>query len=217
MSQYALTLPLDPVFSADNFFISECNRTAWDTLQRWPNWGAHALILSGPAGSGKTHLAELWRARVGAACINAAALDARTAGSNGHWLVEDIEGLRDERLLLHLFNATREQGGGLLMTSAVPAAQLPFTLPDLTSRLLAAASASIAQPDDAVLAASFRKQFADRQMKVDEEVIAYIVPRIERSLGAVKTLVETLDRTTLETRKNLTIPFVKHILERGML
>ena len=163
MSQYTLSLALPPVFSEDNFFVSDCNRQAHGWIMRWPDWPAHALLLHGPEGSGKSHLAAIWAAR-----------------SKGN-VAEDIERLADERELLHLFNSTKENKQNLLLTASVPAPGLPFTLPDLTSRLLSIPSVAIGQPDDEVLAGAMRKQFADRQMKVDDDVIAYILPRMERS------------------------------------
>lgn len=196
MSQYALNITLPPVFSSDNFFVSSCNEEAHRWISAWPNWPAHALLLYGPAGSGKSHLAAIWAAR-----------------AKGNMLVEDIERITDARQLLHLFNFTKENKASLLFTSAVPAAQLPFTLPDLTSRLLAIPAVAIGQPDDAVLAAAMRKQFADRQMKVDDDVIAYILPRMERSLAKAKDLVELLDREALAGKKSITIPFVKSVME----
>jgi len=216
MSQYALNLKLPPVFSADNFFVSGCNKEAWQWIQAWPQWpktsGKHALILHGPSGSGKSHLGHIWAAHAHAITVNAENIEHATIES-GNWLIEDIDRIALERPLLHLFNYVMEQGGSMLMTSLLPAANLPFTLPDLTSRLLALPSVQIEQPDDDVLAGAMRKQFADRQMKVDDEVIGYIVPRMERSLAKAKELVELLDGKALAQSKSITIPFVRKILE----
>jgi len=205
MPQFTLPLTLPAVFSADNFFVSDANREAWQWINAWPEWPAHALILYGPPGCGKSHLATIWATK------SHATRDPNPA-ARGPRLIENIERLTDERALLHLFNATRENKDALLLTSSVAPAQLPFTLPDLTSRLLGLPHAAIAQPDDELLAAVLRKQFTDRQMKVEDGVIAYIVPRMERSLGEAKELVETLDKAALAERKNITIPFVKNLL-----
>lgn len=216
MSQYALSLSLPPVFSADNFFVSACNKEAWQWIQAWPDWphgqGKHALLLHGPSGSGKSHLGHIWAARAHAITVNAENIE-HAQPESGNWLVEDIERLTLERPLLHLFNYVMEQGGSMLMTSLHPAANLPFTLPDLTSRLLALPSAQIEQPDDDVLAGAIRKQFIDRQMKVDDEVIDYLLPRMERSLAKAKELVALLDHKALAQSKSITIPFVRKILE----
>lgn len=217
MPQYALSLSLPPLFSADNFIIGECNEEAWRWVNAWPNWSAsgpsHALLLTGPAGCGKSHLGQVWAQRAGALTLPASGLTGQEPGKS-NLLLEDIEQVKDQTHLLHLFNYTRENGHSLLMTSAHAPKALPFTLPDLTSRLLAVPAVAITEADDSVLAGAMRKQFSDRQMKVDDEVIAYTLPRIERSLGKIKELVEYLDSAALAERKNITIPFVKKILDQ---
>lgn len=207
MSQYALSLSLPPVFSADNFLVSGCNQEAWQWIERWPDWPA-PLLLHGPAGSGKSHLGHIWAAKASARLA-----DLTTSPEAGNWLLEDIERATDQRQLLHWLNYVREQGGNLLLTANAPAKQLPFTLPDLTSRLLALPQAGLDQPDDAVLTAAIAKQFADRQLKVETGVIAYLLPRMERSLAQAKLLVETLDAAALAEGRTVTIPFVKRTLE----
>ncbi len=217
MAQLPLSLNLPPVYSADNFFVSASNQEAYRWITIWPHWPDHAVLICGPKGCGKTHLGQLWAKQARAQSWPASGLDAMDpAAMRAHWLIEDIERTRDERLLLHLFNMTREQGFRLLLTSAVAPYHLPFTLPDLTSRLLAMPYATIVQPDDTVLAGAMRKQFADRQMKVADDVIAYALPRMERSLGKVRELVELVDKSALAERKNVTVPFIKRLLETGM-
>jgi len=213
MSQYALSLTLPPVFSVDNFIVSSCNHEAWEWIHTWPTWPAHALILYGPQGSGKTHLGHIWAQHAAAQVIAASALTGDEPGG-GHILVEDIEQVTNQTHLLHLFNYTRENGSYMLMTANTAPHSLPFTLPDLTSRLLSLPTAQIAQADDAVLAGAMRKQFNDRQMKIDDGVIDYILPRMERSLSRIKELVENLDSNALAERKNITVPFVKRMLEK---
>ncbi len=207
MSQYAFSLNLDPVFSADNFFISDSNREAHALVTRWPDWSAPALILYGESGAGKSHLAQLWAQKSGAALLEQPGAD-----SKSNALIENIERIEDERALLHLINSARENKHYLLLTAALPPKQLPFGLPDLTSRLLALPAVSISSPDDGVLAAAMRKQFSDRQLKVEEEVIAYLLPRMERSFSHIKETVEQLDGAALREQKNITIPFARRIL-----
>jgi chromosomal replication initiation ATPase DnaA len=211
MSQYALPINLPPVFSEDNFFISESNREAHRWITSWPDWPGHALLLTGGPGSGKTHLGHIWAGRSQAVIVDAAAPEPAD-----HLFVDNIERIGNERSLLHLINYSRENNYWLLLASALPAVQLPFRLPDLTSRLKALPVAAIAPPDDALLAGALRKQFSDRQLKVEEEVIAYITARIERSLASVKATVEKLDAEALAQRRSLTVPFVREALSYSL-
>lgn len=206
-SQYAFGLSFPAVFVEENFYVCDCNREAHQWVNAWPNWPSFALVLYGDAGSGKSHLGHIWAKKSGASTSGMP--DAKTHMGNA--LVEDIERISDERALLHLINKAKEQGDTLLLTSAMPPKQLPFTLPDLVSRLRALPTAGIAPPDEEALAAVMRKQFADRQMKVQDEVMAYLLPRMERSFAQVSALVESLDAQSLTQRKNLTIPFLKRL------
>lgn len=212
MSQYALSLPLPVSYSARHFFVSNCNREAWQWINAWPNWPGHALLLYGPPGSGKTHLAHIWTQQAQATRLDTAAVQSPPQTARPRWLIEDIETL-DQEALLHVFNTAREQGGSLLLTAGTNPQTLPFTLPDLTSRLAAITQTAIGQPDDEVLAGALRKQFADRQLQLGDEVVAYVLPRMERSFAKVKELVDRLDSQALAAHKNLTVPFVKQLLE----
>lgn len=211
MSQYTLALQLPTVFAEENFFISPSNFDAHQLVMSWPHWPSHALLLVGPAGSGKSHLAHIWAVKSGASFISASALDTMPELKTP-LLVEDIERLTSERALFHLFNYAKENNLSLLMTSALPAAQLPFTLPDLTSRLKATPAAIIGEADDALIAAAMRKQFSDRQLKVSEDVITYMLPRMERSLAAANTLIARLDEQALAEQRELTVPFIRRVL-----
>lgn len=210
MSQYALPLLHPPLYTEENFIVSACNEGAWRWVSAWPQWPGHALFLCGAPGSGKSHLSHIWARKSGASIAAAAALEEPAPGS---WLVEEVEAMRDPRPLLHLFNAVRENGGYLLMTGGVPPARLGIALPDLSSRLLATPLATIGEADDTVLAAAMRKQFADRQMKVGEEVIAYLLPRMERSLTQIQSLVAHIDEAAMREHKGVTVPFVRRLLE----
>lgn len=212
MSQYALPLPHAPLYTEENFLVSPSNEEAWKMVQAWPHWPSHALVLAGSPGSGKSHLSHLWAAKASASILPASALPEEPAP--GNWLVEDLETLTNMRALFHLYNATRESGAWLLMTSHKPPAQLSITLPDLSSRLLATPLAIIHNADDIVLAGVMRKQFADRQLKVEEDVITYLLPRMERSLSQIQSLVTKIDEAALQTHSNITVPFVRKLLEK---
>lgn len=210
MKQQALDLPVEPRYGRADFLVSDSNRAAFDWIERWPDWPAGALVVYGPPGSGKTHLAHLWRERAGAALVAGSAL-ASPEEFPGAVALDDADGAA-ERPLLHLYNLCREQGRGLLLTMAAPPAALPTMLPDLGSRLRAAPAAGIAQPDDALLAAVLLKHFADRQLSVRPGVVAYLVPRIERSFAAAATLAAALDRRALAARRPVTVKLARAVL-----
>lgn len=214
MSQLPLQLMLPEVFSADNFFISSCNEEAYKAVMDLENWEnnaqKHALYLYGEKGSGKSHLASIWKEKMGAVAIAADNINPSAIKTN--CILEDIEKCRDEGALLHLFNHCKDIGVKLLITSSLPVVSLPFALPDLTSRLRGLQVASINPPDDTLIKGVMRKQFADRQLLVDDEVISYLVTHMERTLQNVKKLVEKLDSNSLSEHRKITVPFVRKVI-----
>lgn len=199
----ARQLPLDLLHSAAmtraDYLVGDANRSAIALIDAWPDWPARAVLLTGPAGSGKTHLVEIWRTASGAAVRAARDLgDVEALVGTGAVAVEDLhDGPLDETALFHLINLSNERSVPLLMTSRRPAAALPVRLPDLASRLRAMRPLELGAPDDALLRLVLVKLFADRQLAVDAGVIETIVTRMERSLEAANRVVAELDRAAL--------------------
>ncbi|MDX2028684.1 MAG: DnaA/Hda family protein [Alphaproteobacteria bacterium] len=219
--QQTLPLPHREALGADDFLVTASNREAAAWLDKWPDWPAHCFILYGPAGSGKTHLAQMWQARSQAQAMTVAELTSQDAGSltgNNHPLLIDdasnIAGNPDaEEALFHLYNSLREKKNFLLLTSAQPPAQWNIQLADLRSRLLAAPCAAIAAPDDELVSAMLIKQFRDRQITLGMDVVDYLLPRIERTPAAIRDLVNALDKASLAEGRRITVALARRFLE----
>jgi len=210
MRQGALDLPIEPRFGRADFLLSDSNRAALDLIERWPDGSSRALVLHGPAGSGKTHLAHLWCARCGVPLIAGEALG--SPETLPAVIAVDNAERAPERALLHLYNLTLERGGHLLLTMPAPPASQTIGLADLASRLRSLPVVGIAPPDDALLAAVLVKHFGDRQLRVAPEVFAYLVARMERSFAAAATIAARLDRLALETRRPVTVKLARAVL-----
>jgi DnaA regulatory inactivator Hda len=224
--QLVLDLGGRPSWRADDFLVSEANRAAAGWLDRWPDWPAPALVVYGPAGCGKTHLVQGFAARTGALALPRPALagaDPETlAAAHAVIVVEDADGVGGsaaddpgERALLHLYNSLAAAGGRLLLTARRRVPDWPLRLADLRSRLLAAIAVSIGPPDDELIAAVLVKLFADRQLRVDDDVVHYLVARVERSFAAAQAIVARLDRAALVHRRPVTVPLVRRLLASG--
>ena len=203
MTQLAIDLPFRPALGRADFLVSDCNAGALRRIESWPDWQGRALVLHGSIGSGKSHLAHLWCERSGGVLIPGAALaghDPTVLAAEPAVAVDDAD-CAGERSLLHLFNCCHESGAGLLVVAGHPPAVWPIGLPDLASRLRAAETVGIGPPDDALLAAVLVKHLSDRQLRVKPGVVAYLVPRMERSFGAAAALAATLDRLALSAHR----------------
>ena len=214
-SQLTLGLPHRPALGRDDFLVAGSNADAVVWLDRWPDWPATALALHGPAASGKTHLAQVWRRRSGA--VEALGRFDPPALAAAGAVVLDLDaapGPAEERPLLHLYNLLAERRGHLLLVGREPPARWPVQLPDLSSRLSTAPAVALLPPDDELRAAVMVKLFADRQLRVDADVVGYLVQRLDRSFAAIGAAVAVLDEAALAERRPITVPLARAVLAR---
>ncbi|EIM28485.1 P-loop NTPase family protein [Microvirga lotononidis] len=214
--QLAFDLPLDPRFGAEDFLVSPSNEQAYGLIESWPDWPDTILLLVGPRGSGKSHLASIWATNARAWTIDASGITQDKVPhliSNGALAIEDMDrGERDEAALFHLLNLARERKASLLITCETPPDRWSLRTPDLLSRLRLAPSVSLDAPDDALLKAVLVKLFVDRQLVVDTSVVDYIALRIERSLAKASELVALLDREALSRGRRVSRAIAAEIL-----
>lgn len=217
-------LPLDltcrPAMGREDFLVAPCNEDALSWVDHWPDWPGPALILQGPPACGKTHMADVWMTRAKASQVPAHKLKSNSADQlfqgKTPLLIDHIDpwlGSRDaETTLFHLYNMIREAGGSCLITMRMTPTQVDFAIPDLASRLGAAPMARIKAPDETLLSAILVKLFQDRQLQIDQNVVNYILPRVERSFSAIRDLVNRADSLALSKRRAISIPLMREVL-----
>jgi chromosomal replication initiation ATPase DnaA len=214
--QLALALDHAESFAREDFLGGPSNAAALALVDTWPGWPHRAVILTGPAGSGKSHLAAAWAQAAGARLVAGRSLEEAAvpvALATGALVVEDIApGAFDERALFHVLNLAREDEAFLLLTARTAPAGWTFTIRDLGSRLRALPVVAMAPPDDALLRAVLVKLFADRQLAVDENLIGYVVTRIERSFAAARDVVARLDHEAMRHQRPLTRALAAELL-----
>ncbi len=214
--QLTLDLALRPALGAEDFFVGPSNQTALDLVDRWPDWPHWAAVVVGPARSGKSHLANVWRMRSNATRLRAGDVSEAAVAplkSDRALLIENLEtGVADERALFYLLNVAREEKLSILLTSRSAAGELDIALPDLRSRLRALPMVTIDPPDDILLKAVLVKHFADRQLQVEPHVVEHLALRMERSMEAAQQLVAEIDKRALATRRRVTRALAGEVL-----
>lgn len=217
--QLAFTLPHAESLTRDNFLEGPANAAGLALVDSWPEWPNRIMLLVGPEGSGKSHLAAIWAEQAGARSTSAHALTAAGvpgALATGALVVEDLNPSDfDERALFHLMNLAREDEAFVLITARVPPSAFQIDLRDLRSRLRAVPAVSLLPPDDALFRALIVKFCADRQMAVDESVVSYLTTRIERSYAAARRAVELLDTEALRLGRPVTRALAAELLRNA--
>jgi len=207
-TQLALALDHAESHAREDFLSGPSNAAALALIERWPDWPSRTVVLRGPEGSGKSHLAAIWARSAGARMLSPRALDGSEvpiALATGALALEDLApGRFDEPALFHLLNLAREERAYLLITTRTPPASWSIAVPDLASRLRALPVVALTAPDDALLRAVIVKLFADRQLTVDEALVSYLANRIERSFAAARAAVAALDREALRLQRPVT-------------
>jgi chromosomal replication initiation ATPase DnaA len=214
--QLAFALPHTESFTRDNFLEGPANAAGLALIDSWPDWPNPIMLLVGPEGSGKSHLAAIWAEQAGARSTSAHALTAAevpAALATGALVVEDLKSPDvDERALFHLLNLAREDEASILITSRAPPTALQIELRDLRSRLRAVPTVLLLPPDDQLFRALIIKFCADRQLAVDEAVVSYLTTRIERSYPAARQAVELLDTEALRLGRPVTRALAAELL-----
>ena len=206
--QLAFALPHAESLTRDDFLEGPANAAGLALVDSWPDWPNRIMLLIGPEGSGKSHLAAIWAETAGARATSAHALTAAAvpgALATGALVLEDLKSPDvDERALFHLLNLAREEAAFVLITARSAPSALQIELRDLRSRLRAVPTVSLLPPDDDLFRALIVKFCADRQLAVDEAVVSYLTNRIERSYAAVRQTVELLDSEALRLGRPVT-------------
>ncbi|WP_169569068.1 HdaA/DnaA family protein [Sneathiella limimaris] len=214
-------IPLEFAFISskgrEDFLVSDANSTAVSWLDKWPNWPAPFLLITGPKGCGKTHLSHIWADKTAAKTLQANDLDRLTIEelaevAKSCVVLEDVDEATNEPNFFHLYNLIKENGQFLLITSQLIIDEWDIQLPDLRSRMATVQVARIEEPDDMLFGAILLKLFSDRQLQVTPEVIQYLLTRLERTFKAALSTVEELDSLSLSEKRRITIPLVRDLL-----
>jgi chromosomal replication initiation ATPase DnaA len=214
--QLTLDWPHRPSFAAEDFLPAPSNREALAAIAQWPQWPSRLLLLVGPEGAGKSHLAALWAAKTAARTLWADRLeesDVKGCAESPAILIEDADRIGEgEEHLFHIVNAAVQTQAWLLLTARAPPDGWRLRTPDLLSRLRLAPLVLLGAPDIELTKAVLFKLFSDRQLLVEPRVVAFIALRIERSLAAAREIVAALDQEALSRGRRVTRAMAAELL-----
>lgn len=216
LQQLPLDLSVNPAYTPNDFVVAPCNADAMAWLGHWPDWPGSGLVIYGPPGCGKSHLARVWQGYAEARLISGKSLhknDSGLTGMSSAVVVEEAD-RANERALLNLYNAVVEARETMLLTAETIPSSWSIVLPDLASRIMALATAGIGKPDDSLLQAVLVKQFSDRQLQVGAEVVVYLVSRMERSFSTAREMVAAIDEMALDGQRSVSISLAREALAK---
>jgi chromosomal replication initiation ATPase DnaA len=216
MKQLSLNLSLEQDYNQDDYIISSCNYEAHKAIYNPQLWVNRRILILGKHGSGKTHLCNIFAKNQD----NSTFIDLEKTppelffNLTNAMIIENIEKITCETTLFHLINQAYEQEKFLLMTASTYPS---FALRDLQSRINATQKFLIKTPDDELLQAILLKHFTDKQLKVSREVLNYLFARSIRDFHFIQELVKAIDLTSLQEKRNVTLPLVKEVLKQKNL
>lgn len=223
LDQLTFSFPHKPDFDEENFIVSPCNQQAFDYLKSWPHWPEHFLAISGPYGSGKSHLAHLWAKHSGAKILTLQQLLQKTPDTLGknplvididQTIMQENQSLSElqEAHLFHVYNWMKEERQNILWVARLAPAKWSIKLPDLQSRLKIIPHIEIQPADDMLLSALYVKLFSDRQLQVTPKIIDELLLKGPRSYQEAQKLVEELDHTSLKFKKIISLKMIRDLL-----
>jgi len=213
MRQLALPLPIAASFDGRDVIADASNEAALSWLAKPEAWPLGRLALYGVAGLGKTHLARAAATRFGWRWLDGMGLRGLPAPAPQGNVIDDADCVADEAALFHLINLCAERGESLLLIGREAPARWPVRLPDLASRLRATQAVGVGSASDALLRALLSKFFADRQLRVEPDVQAWLLTRLPRDAASLVEAVARLDRAALGLGGRITRPLARMALD----
>ncbi len=212
---------LESFIGAPDGALAQLRAAAVGEAQGW-------IYLSGPGGTGKTHLALAVCAAAEQAGRGSAYLPLLAAAGRLRDALEALEGRdvialdgldaiagqRDDEVALFDFhNRARVAGVTLLYTASAAPDMLGLVLPDLRSRLSQCGRIVLSPLDDEGRAAVLRARAMRRGLALDDAAIDWLLTRTGRDLGGLVQLLDRLDRESLAAKRRVTVPFLRKVLD----
>ena len=218
--QLYFEMPNKKALGIEDYIITDSNNFAFDLIVKMVKGEINFGLISGPPYSGKTHLSKI---------LIKNARNYKTLYSDRDYqnildrfedsdffILENIDKVKHDKFeheLFHIINLAKENNKKLLMTSRKRISEIDLNLEDLKSRLNSILEAKIKEPDDQLMELLLIKIFNDKQLKINPNIIDFLVSRLERSYESINLFIEKIDKFSLEKGKKITIPLINDLLK----
>lgn len=213
--QTILKFENNPSFKDSDYFVSECNRQAYDNLFKWPKWDSKLINLVGPKGSGKSHLLEIFSIKNNFLKVNSLAeikKKLETIIKYDKLIMDDINQI-DEKVFFSILDNYISNNKFLIISTIDSLLTYKFKLADLKSRITLFHKYEIYQPNDKMIYFLIQKFLSDRQIKIKKDLITHIIKKIDRSYNRIMKFIDQIDRQSLSNNKKIDYKLINNILD----
>ena len=215
MSQLIFKFPFKTNYIKQDFFVSSSNFEAYKLIESWPNWPDKSINVHGPSGCGKTHLSKILANQMETIFINSKNFNEETVVKNKLFkclIIDNFNNDINEKLLYSMLNHLKQIDKYVLINSLKPINHYEIKLKDLKSRLEGFIKIGINLPTDELLKVVILKIFSEKQIKISEKNVEYIIKNIERTYDKILKFTKEIDNLSLSTGKVININLIKKVL-----
>ena len=207
--QLIFDLPTSENYNPQDYFVSSSNNNAAKLIKIFPEWHNNGIVIFGPAKSGKTHIAHIWKSMANANLYDFKSnFDINKININGNCIFDNFDCIteKDEKSLFQIYNDIIKNKKFILILSGND--NFSVKLRDLKSRIEALNSAILNNPDDKLIHAIVLKFFHDNQIIVAPDVINFILNRISRNFNEIQIFLNKLNDLSIKYKSKISIPFL---------
>ena len=220
MNQLGLPISLDSKMLLDNFLG---NKQLLDFIDKlYVDKTSAEIYVYGSPGLGKTHLLQGAALRALSNQQSAMYIDCYDS-LPGHvlesieqlnWIsIDNIDAINDNQqdLFFDLYNRAKQARVTMLISGTDLPSELGV-MKDLKTRLGLATVFQLEELDDKLTMLVLNNQMSDRNLSIDSKVYEYLFKHFSRDVKVLLTAMDDLDKSSLQAKQSITIPFVKKIL-----
>lgn len=213
-------------FKNNDFYVSNKNELAYKIIKKWPEWPTQVVYIYGSEKCGKSLICKLWKDLSSAMYVDKnnfleklIPISDLNYIKSHNWIIDDVDHIisfkdnKYEEKILNLINIIKTNGkNNILMTSKKMPRFLNSGLKDLISRISSATVIEMRDPDEVLLKNIIEKYLNERNIKINNESLDYLINRIERSYKSALKVAKQIDIMSLEKKTKINKFFLKSIL-----